>query len=307
MGGVAMQFGFALPHIGTEASKDAIVQVAQRAEEVGFDSVWVLDRLLWPLKPSAKYPGTPDGRLPKEMQTVYDPLTVLTFVAASTQKVQLGTSVLVAPYRNPVILAKIGATLDQLSGGRFIFGVGVGWNADEFTAVGQPVNKRGRMTDEYLQVVKTLWTTDEPHFAGKFFHVPAGIFQPKPLQKPHPPIWIGGSVRATLRRVVKYGTGWHPTTRLSPTAMANELAVLREEAERAGRDPAEIELSLRWNAFPRLTEKAQIKKVVDTLEEYNKLGVTHVLCEMNIPTQQPLAVMLETIEQIATDVIPALA
>jgi hypothetical protein len=102
--------------------------------------------LLWPSKPTAKYPGTPDGRLPKEMQTVYDPLTVLTFVAASTQKVQLGTSVLLALYCNPVIMAKIGATLDQLSGGRFIFGVGVGWNADEFTAVGQPVGKRGRMT-----------------------------------------------------------------------------------------------------------------------------------------------------------------
>ena len=300
-----MQFGFALPHVGTEANKEAIVAVAQRAEALGFDSLWVLDRLLWPSKPTAKYPGTPDGRLPKEMQVVYDPLTVLTFVAASTQKVQLGTSVLVAMYRNPVIMAKIGATLDQLSGGRFIFGVGVGWNADEFTAVGQPVQKRGRMTDEYLHVVKMLWTADEPSFSGKYFHLPPNVFQPKPLQKPHPPIWIGGSVRATLRRVVKYGTGWHPTTRLSPTAMAAALAHLREEAERVGRDPAEIELSLRWNAFPRLADKSQLDKVIDTLGEYNKLGVTHVLCEMNIPAQQPVGVMLETMEQIAADVMSA--
>jgi probable F420-dependent oxidoreductase len=300
-----MQFGFALPHVGTEANKEAIVAVAQRAEALGFDSLWVLDRLLWPSKPTAKYPGTPDGRLPKEMQVVYDPLTVLTFVAASTQKVQLGTSVLVAMYRNPVIMAKIGATLDQLSGGRFIFGVGVGWNADEFTAVGQPVQKRGRMTDEYLHVVKMLWTADEPSFSGKYFRLPPSVFQPKPLQKPHPPIWIGGSVRATLRRVVKYGTGWHPTTRLSPTAMAAALAHLREEAERVGRDPAEIELSLRWNAFPRLADKSQLDKVIDTLGEYNKLGVTHVLCEMNIPAQQPVGVMLETMEQIAADVMSA--
>ena len=300
-----MQFGFALPHVGTEANKEAIVAVAQRAEALGFDSLWVLDRLLWPSKPTAKYPGTPDGRLPKEMQVVYDPLTVLTFVAASTQKVQLGTSVLVAMYRNPVIMAKIGATLDQLSGGRFIFGVGVGWNADEFTAVGQPVQKRGRMTDEYLHVVKMLWTADEPSFSGKYFRLPPSVFQPKPLQKPHPPIWIGGSVRATLRRVVKYGTGWHPTTRLSPTAMAAALAHLREEAERVGRDPAEIELSLRWNAFPRLADKSQLDKVIDTLGEYNKLGVTHVLWEMNIPAQQPVGVMLETMEQIAADVMSA--
>jgi len=112
-------------------------------------------------------------------------------------------------------------------------------------------------------------------------------------------------VRATLRRVVKYGTGWHPTTRLSPTAMAAALAHLREEAERVGRDPAEIELSLRWNAFPRLADKSQLDKVIDTLGEYNKLGVTHVLCEMNIPAQQPVGVMLETMEQIAADVMSA--
>ena len=143
-----MQFGFALPHVGTETNREAIVAVAQRAEALGFDSLWVLDRLLWPSKPTAKYPGTPEGRLPKEMQVVYDPLTVLTFVAASTQKVQLGTSVL-ALYRNPVIMAKIGATLDQLADGRFIFGVGVGWTADEFTAVGQPGQKRGRMEAYY--------------------------------------------------------------------------------------------------------------------------------------------------------------
>ena len=301
-----MQFGFALPHIGAEASKDAIVQVAQRAEALGFDSVWVLDRLLWPVNPTAKYPGTPDGRLPKEMQTVYDPLTVLTFVAACTQKVKLGTSVLVAPYRNPVIMAKMGATLDQLSGGRFIFGVGVGWNADEFTAVGEPVHERGRMTDEYLQVVKALWTADEPSFAGKYFHIPAGVFQPKPRQKPHPPIWIGGSVRATLRRVVKHGTGWHPTNRFTPAALAVELEHLRQEAERAGRNPTEIELSLRWNAFPRLTHKAEVAKVVETLGEYSRLGVTHAFCEMSIPSQQPLAVMLETMERVATEVMPAL-
>ena len=143
-----MQFGFALPHVGTETNREAIVAVAQRAEALGFDSLWVLDRLLWPSKPTAKYPGAPDGRLPKEMQVVYDPLTVLTFVAASTQKVQLGTSVL-ALYRDPVIMAKIGAALDQLADGRFIFGVGVGWTADEFTAVGQPVQKRGRMEAYY--------------------------------------------------------------------------------------------------------------------------------------------------------------
>ena len=301
-----MQFGFALPHVGAEASKDAIVQVAQRAEALGFDSVWVLDRLLWPVNPTAKYAGTPDGRLPTEMQTVYDPLTVLTFVAAHTQKVKLGTSVLVAPYRNPVIMAKIGATLDQLSGGRFIFGVGVGWNTDEFTAVGEPVHERGRMTNEYLQVVKTLWTVDEPSFAGKYFHIPAGVFQPKPRQKPHPPIWIGGSVRATLRRVVKYGTGWHPTNRFTPAALAVELEHLRQEAERVGRNPAEIELSLRWNGFPRLTNKAEVAKVVETLGEYGRLGVTHAFCEMNIPSQQPLAVMLETMEKVAAEVMPAL-
>lgn len=164
-----MQFGFVLPHIGSAANTQAILQAAQRAEALGFDSLWVTDRLLWPLHPSTPYPGTPDGRLPMAYQTVYDPLAVLIFVAARTQRVRLGTSVLVAPYRNPVIMAKMGATLDSLSGGRFIFGVGVGWSPDEFTAVGESLAGRDARTDEYLRVIKELWTKEEPHFTGKYY------------------------------------------------------------------------------------------------------------------------------------------
>lgn len=300
-----MQFGFVLPHIGSAANTRAILQAAQRAEALGFDSLWVTDRLLWPLHPSTPYPGTPDGRLPMAYQTVYDPLAVLIFVAARTQRVRLGTSVLVAPYRNPVIMAKMGATLDSLSGGRFIFGVGVGWSPDEFTAVGESLAGRDARTDEYLRVIKELWTKEEPHFTGKYYHLPASIFLPKPVQKPHPPIWIGGQSHHAFRRAAKLGDGWNPTNRLSPEALTTELDKLRAEAKRAGRNPEEITIALRWNGFPPLGRKSGAEEILRTLRRYEEVGVRHVFFDMNIPAQPPLPVMLETMERLTQKVFPA--
>ena len=193
-----------------------------------FDSVRVLDRLLWPLYPTSKYPGNPTGQLPAVMQNTYEPLTVLSFVAARTHRVALGTSVLVAPYRSPVVVAKMGATLDVLSGGRFILGLGAGWSADEFNTVGQSLSERHQRTDEYLRVLHELWTVEEPSFEGSYYRVPKSVFLPKPVQKPRPPIWIGGNSRRAIRRAAELGDGWHPTNRLSPSALAEEMRCLRQ-------------------------------------------------------------------------------
>ncbi len=220
-----MHFGIALPHIGPIASPEAIIKVAQKAEILGFDSVWALDRLLWPLKPTSKYPGNLRGQLPTVMQNTYEPFTVLTFVAARTQKVLIGTSVLVAAYRSPVVVAKMGATLDVLSGGRFILGVGAGWSADEFNAVGQSFSERHPQTDEFLRAIHELWTAEEPSFAGKHYRVPKSIFRHQPLQKPHPPIWIGGNTRQALRRAAELGDGWHPTNRLGSLCLGRGAEV----------------------------------------------------------------------------------
>src|SRR3972149_11193085 len=166
-----MQVGIALPHFGPAASPKAILDVAQRAEALRFDSVWALDRLLWPLRATSKYPGNPKGNLPGVMQNTYDPLTVLAYVAAHTKRVRLGTSVLVTAYRSPVVVAKMVATLDLLSEGRLILGVGSGWSADEFTSVNQDIAYRDDQTDEFLKVIKLLWTASEFFFALCIFLV----------------------------------------------------------------------------------------------------------------------------------------
>jgi probable F420-dependent oxidoreductase len=237
------------------------------------------------------------------MQNTYDPLTVLTFVAANTQKVRLGTSVLVAAYRSPVVVAKMGATLDVLSGGRFILGLGAGWSADEFTALSQSITERDEQTDEFLKALQELWTAEEPCFEGKYYRIPRSIFLPKPLQKPHPPIWIGGNTRRALKRAAQFGDGWHPTSRLSPSVLAEEMKCLRDFARKAGRDPDRIQLTLRWNASS-LTRTLAVGNVVETLRQYQEAGVQHICFDLNIPEPSALSVMLETMERLTHEVIP---
>lgn len=304
--GVLMQFGIALPHFGPAASPHAIVKVAQEAEELGFDSVWALDRLLWPLKPASKYPGNPKGELPQVMQNTYDPLTVLAFVAAHTRMVRLGTSVLVAPYRSPVVVAKIVATLDVLSGGRVILGIGAGWSEDEFIVVGQSLVNRHEQTDEFLQVLHELWTVEEPSFEGKYYRVPRSIFLPKPLQKPRPPLWIGGNTKRARQRAAEFGDGWHPTNRLSPSDLAEEMKHLRALAQKAGRDADAIVLTLRWNAVPSLSDNSAVKEVVQKLREYKRAGVQHICFDLNIPQPSSLPGMIESMECLKKGVIPRL-
>lgn len=301
-----MQFGIALPHIGPAASPEAIIEVAQKAEALGFDSVWALDRLLWPLQPASKYPGNPQGRLPTVMQNSYDPLTVLTFVAAYTHRVLLGTSVLVAPYRSPAVVAKMGATLDVLSGGRFILGLGVGWSADEFAAVNEKITERNEQTDEFLKVIDQLWKAAEPCFEGRYYRIPRSIFLPKPLQKPRPPIWIGGNSRRVLRRAAVFGDAWHPTSRLSPATLTEEMKCLRELAYQASRDPDDVTLSLRWNGFPDITDSSNVPIVVQKLCDYQEAGVQHVCIDLNIPQSVSLPFMLETMDSLMHEVIPKL-
>ena len=299
-----MQVGIALPHFGPAASPKAILDVARQAEALRFDSVWALDRLLWPLRATSKYPGNPKGNLPGVMQSTYDPLTVLTYVAAHTKRVRLGTSVLVAAYRSPVVVAKMVATLDLLSEGRLILGVGSGWSKDEFVAVNQPWTEKDERTDEFLKVLFALWTAGEASFEGQFYRVPESFFLPKPLQRPHPPIWIGGNSRRAIRRAAEFGDGWHPTSRFSPSALAEEMKHLQDLAEKAGRDPSAIALTLRWNAFPSLTEKHVLGEVAERLHQYREVGVQHVCFDLNIPEPSSLTVMLETMHLLIEEIIP---
>jgi len=298
-----MQVGIALPHFGPAASPKAILDVARQAEALRFDSVWALDRLLWPLRATSKYPGNPKGNLPGVMQNTYDPLTVLTYVAAHTKRVRLGTSVLVAAYRSPVVVAKMVATLDLLSEGRLILGVGSGWSADEFTSVNQDIAYRDDQTDEFLKVIKLLWTADEPCFEGRFYRVPKSIFLPKPLQKAGPPIWIGGNSERAIRRAAEFGNAWHPTNRIGPLRLAEQMGHLRALAQKAGRGPDDIAATLRWNASPSLTQNFVAEEVLQRLQQYKEAGVRHVCFDLNIPQPSSLPVMLRTMEALAQHVI----
>lgn len=300
-----MKIGIALPHFGPAASTDAIVTVARKAEALGFASLWVLDRLLWPTQPKSRYPGNPRGELPRPMQNTWDPLVVLGFAAAHTEKLLLGTSVLVASYRNPAVVAKMMATLDLLSRGRLIMGLGVGWSQDEFFTVGQSLEERSEQTDEFIEVVKELWQTEESHFAGKHFHVPPCVFLPKPLQKPHPPIWIGGNSTRALRRVASYGDGWHPTSRMPVPELTEKMQRIRTMAQGLGRKSDQITLSLRWNSFPDITNREGVSVVNEKLREYEAAGVEHICIDLNIPQPVSVSFMTESMERLMTEILPA--
>jgi probable F420-dependent oxidoreductase len=203
-----MKIGFSLPNIGPIGTAEAVTKVAQRAEDLGYSSLWTIERLLYPVKPQRPYPGTPDGSLPEIYSRVLDPLDSLTYVAAHTKKIKLGTSVLDMPYYNPVMLARRLTTIDILSNGRLCVGLGLGWSKDEMDATGADITKRGAMADEFLPLLKAIWTTNPVEFRGKFFNVPKSYIDLKPVQKPHPPIYLGAFVPAALQRLAKLADGW---------------------------------------------------------------------------------------------------
>jgi alkanesulfonate monooxygenase SsuD/methylene tetrahydromethanopterin reductase-like flavin-dependent oxidoreductase (luciferase family) len=175
-----MKVGITLPNLGPQATKENVLQTATQTEKEGFDSLWTITRILWPLRPQTPYGGSSDGSLPVEYQTALDPLDVLLYVAANTSKVSLGTSVMDIFFYTPIILAKRYATLDILSEGRMISGLGLGWSKDEYQASNIPFQNRGERADEFIQVMKKIWTDDVVEFKGKYYNVPASKIEPKP-------------------------------------------------------------------------------------------------------------------------------
>ncbi len=237
-----MRYGFALPK-STDGSE--LVKFAQAVEYLGFESVWVGDHIVLPAGETDQYPYTPDGRFvsrPDDPQL--DAFIVLSYIASSTSTVDIGTTVAIVPYRNPILQAKMFATLDVLTGGRAVCGVGVGWLEKEFDVLGASYPDRGPVTDEYLQIFKVLWTEQEPEFHGEHYDFDGIYFAPKPVRDGHIPIWVGGHTRRAVRRTVKYGDAWHPT-RQTPEFVAHHLPYMREYCETVGRDPAEITMSLK--------------------------------------------------------------
>ena len=240
-----MRLGFFPPQVGPLAGPDSITRVAQRAEEMGFDSLWVTERSLFPLELQTPYPV---GDLPELYKVALDPLDTLGFLAGQTSRIALGTSVLILPWYSPVLLARRLTTLDVLSNGRLRVGVGVGWSKDEYDAAGTEWGNRGKRMEEALQALKAIWTTDPVEFQGQFYSIPRSIIGPKPVQKPHPPIYMAAYVPAALARVARHADAWHPVG-IPLSVLPEMFAGVRAMAQEAGRDPAALELTVRAYIF----------------------------------------------------------
>jgi probable F420-dependent oxidoreductase len=242
-----VEFGLFLPILLPERAGVAICQFAQTAEGLGFDSLWTGDHVAVPRDSASSYPylkelvatgivsdsGTATQIMPSGLP---DAIGMLQFTAACTQRVRLGTTVLILPMRNPVITAQAFATLDVISDGRAIVGIGVGWNREEFATLAAPFGNRGARTDDYLEVMRRLWTLEDPTFRGEYYELGNVAFYPQPIQKPHPPIWIGGNEEPALRRTVRVQGTWH-FAYLDTPSVAARVETLRRLADEALKDP----------------------------------------------------------------------
>ena len=273
-----MKFGFIIPHNFGLDDPDDVLNIGKRAEELGFDSVWVNHHVL-----NVGYIFDRLGSKP-----YYDAMTVLTWVAAHTERVRLGTTVLVLPYLNPLVLAKTLATVDVMSKGRLNVGVGVGALKPESDALGSTFETRGRYADESIKIMRELWESEDPEFDGEFFSFSGVKFSPKPIQKPGPPILIGGASRAALRRVATLGDGWHPI-RQSIADLKQNIATIHSLAEEAGRDPSEITVTVRTeldvlDSRSDVTESSMIgtaDQLRATIEQYEKIGVSELVLSVS--------------------------
>ena len=279
---------------GGWATPENQVRVAQRAEALGYHSVWVFQRLLYALQPKCDYPPMPGQPWPKAFERVFDPIVSLAYVAGATKRVRLGTSVLIMPYYTPILLAKQLATLDIVSGGRLDVGLGIGWSEDEYDAVGVPFEKRGRRADEFLRCLKAIWTDEVVEFAGEFYRVPRSKIEPKPVQKPHPPITIGGYSPVVITRAVTLGDGFNggnvPLDRVTP--IVDEL---RKAAVAAKRDPAGLHIVSRGSfhvyAEPQGPNRRPLWGTLDEIREdirrYEAAGLTELFLEANFQPGGP--------------------
>jgi probable F420-dependent oxidoreductase len=305
-----MRFGFAMPGRGPLARPDVILKLAEKADALRYSSIFVTDHVVVPMSYDSRYPYAPSGRTTGDWTQGYmEPLALMGFLAGATSRVRLGTSVLVIPYRNPVVTAKMLATLDVMSGGRIILGAGVGWLREEFEALHSPAfDERGRVTDEYLRLMRKCWTQEPVVWDGPHYRLPPVSVMPKPVQGSIP-IWVGGHTEAALRRTAELADGWHPIghrppANLHPDEYAEKVAVIQGWARKAGRDPGDITLSLRASLGlvsrrARPTGGARVPfhgvaaEIVQDVKSYQAVGVTDFIFDLTAPDLRGQLAMME--------------
>ena len=281
---MTLKIGFSLPHMGSLASAENIAFAARYAESEGFDSLWVIDRILWPAEPQTPYPPSPDGSWPEIYQTVIDPISTLTYVAGLTQKIKLATGIVDMLYQNPLLLANRFAALDNLSKGRLLLGLGIGHSKDEYDAAGVPFENRGERADEFLQVLNKIWYSDTVEHKGKYYTIPKSVIGPKPFQEKIPMYLAGFSPKALSRIISSNANGWVGIPQLGYDEFKQGQEQLRKVAKEHGRNPNSIEFPVL--VFPEVTEtklggdrlpmNGNIKQIAQDILELENLGVDHV-------------------------------
>ncbi len=295
-----MKLGVVLP-IWQLTSGEA-ESLAVKADELGLDGVFVPDHILAKPATTAAY----GAHWP-------DPFSLLAYLAGRTRRIHLGASVIVLPYRNALVTAKAAATVDQVSGGRFIFGIGVGWDEAEFKDLGLPFRERGRMSDDYLRAIKAAWASDMPDYAGRYLTFGGATFSPRPAQQPHPPIWVGGAPGALsdapLRRCAELGDYWHPLG-LALDDLEKGLGMLRDMAARAGRRAPGLaarnmlDLTATAKGAGRAAFQGSPDEVIADLRRVKGLGADWMTFDL---PRDGVPAMQRAMERIARELKPAAA
>lgn len=309
-----MNFGLHLPASSPTVTAEDLIRFAQRAEALGFYCLTVADHIVVPKDISVPYPYTIDGKYPGAGYH-FETLTTMAFLAGATARIRFATSVMIAPYRNAILTAKMLSSLDVLSNGRVIVGLGVGWMKEEFEALQAPrFEDRGKVTDEYIKAFRELWTSDNPSFHGKYCNFSNVVFLPKPVQKPTIPIWIGGHSKQAIRRAARLGDGWHPiggvpTIPLEPDDMKRDMEILAEHARSAGRDPKTIRIALKGSLFDKEKKidgrrrrfMGSAEEIASDIRDYRATGVDTMIFDVRRPS---MAETLERMEWMAKEVFP---
>ncbi|NKC15840.1 MAG: TIGR03619 family F420-dependent LLM class oxidoreductase [Gammaproteobacteria bacterium] len=313
-----MRFGFYLPTRGPLARPGQLTDMAMSAERCGFHSAVIADHVVIPGNVASSYPYTVSGAFVGEDEAL-EQLSLMSYIGAKTERLRLVASVMVLPQRNPVVTAKMLATINVLTGGRVTVGVGVGWMREEFEALHAPdFAARGAVSDEYLEIFKRLWTEEQPSFQGKHYQFAPVHFAPKPVQRPHPPIWIGGHSKPALRRVAKLGDGWHPVgataaSALPPAEVAQKKAAIHAMAEGYGRAPGAIEIAYKAPIYDggrapdgqeRRFFSGSAEAIIADIEQFANAGVDELIFDFRSAT---LAESLERMEWFAQEILAAAA
>ncbi len=302
-----MDIGVHLPQLGRGATRSALKEFCAEAERLGVHSGWVSDHIAWPTDISSKYPYTDDGSFPASNSMAWlEPIGTLLFVAAITEKMKLGQTVLIMGYRPPVQTAKLIATLDVLSEGRAILGAGIGWMREEFEVLGMPFDNRGKRADEQLEIFEALFTEDTPSYDGEFYSFPEIKFEPKPVQR-RVPVWIGGASEPAYRRTARFGDCFHAA--FEPVEkVAHEWQRVCELTTEAGRNVEDMQLSVRLyldpasNMRPALSIAGTTEQMIDTMSQWKNIGVDHVLVDITAPGGP--SARLEAMQTFMTEVVP---